>query len=150
MSITYKQFENTDVWDIIRLQNEWVKENITYGYCADSFDEIVNYNKEYFYLAVDGGQVIGYVIAEICINDGDGYMNVCPKEEKYLRVNDLYVCSDYRNNRIGEKLLSFVEEKAKENHIQHFFISSATKDADAVRRFYQRNGYQIWTTVFFK
>ena len=43
-----------------------------------------------------------------------------------------------------------VKEKAKENNIEHFYLSSATKDAEAVRRFYQRNGYRIWTTVFFK
>ena len=60
------------------------------------------------------------------------------------------VNADYRNNSIGEKLLTIVEEKATGNGIQHFYISSATKDAEAVRRFYQRNGYQIWTTVFFK
>lgn len=150
MEITYRPFENTDTKDIIKLQNEWVKENITYGYQADSVDEIVNYNKEYFYVAIDGGRVVGYVTAEICVNDGLGYMNVYPKGTKYLQVNDLYVCSDCRSNRIGEKLLSLVEEKAKENNFQHFFISSATKDAEAVRRFYRRNGYQIWTTVFFK
>ena len=150
MNITCRPFENTDADDIIRIQNEWVKENITYGYCADIVDEIVNYDKEYFYLAVDNNRVIGYVTAKICINDGLGYMNVYPKGAQYLQVSDLYVCSDYRNNRIGEKLLSLVEEKAKENHVQHFYISSAAKDAEAVRRFYQRNGYQIWTTVFFK
>ena len=150
MEIKYRPFENTDTKDIIILQNEWVKENITYGYCADSDDEIVNYDKEYFYVSLDGGRVVGYVTAEICVNNGSGYMNVFPKGAKYLRVNDLYVSTAYRNNSIGEKLLTIVEEKATGNGIQHFYISSATKDTEAVRRFYQRNGYQIWTTVFFK
>lgn len=150
MEITYRPFENTDTKDIIKLQNEWVKENITYGYQADSYDEFINYDKEYFYAAIDCGRVVGYVTAEICVNNGNGYMNVFPKGEKYLRVNDLYVSADYRNNSIGEKLLTIVEEKAKENNVGRFFISSATKDAEAVRRFYRRNGYQIWTTVFFK
>lgn len=150
MEMLYRPFENTDAKDIVRLQNEWVKENITYGYQADSYDEIINYDKEYFYVAIDGGRVVGYVTAEICVNDGDGYMNVFPKGAKYLRVNDLYVSAEYRNNNIGEKLLRLVEEKSKENRTQHFYISSATKDAESVRRFYQRNGYQIWTTVFYK
>ena len=65
MEIKYRPFENTDTKDIIILQNEWVKENITYGYCADSVDEIVNYDKEYFYAAIDGGRIVGYVTAEI-------------------------------------------------------------------------------------
>ena len=150
MEITYRPFENTDAKDIVRLQNEWVKENITYGYRADSYDEIIGYDKVYFYVAIGCGRVVGYVTAEIRVNDGDGYMNVFPESENYLRVNDLYVNADYRNNNIGENLLTIVEEKAKENNVGHFYISSATKDAEAVRRFYQRNGYQIWTTVFYK
>ena len=84
------------------------------------------------------------------VNDGSGYMNVFPKGADFLQVNDLYVSPAYRSNHIGEKLLSLVEEKATENNIEHFYLSSATKDAEAVRRFYQRNGYRIWTTVFFK
>lgn len=150
MEITYRQFQDAYTNDIINLQNEWVKENITYGYCADSGDEIVNFDKEYFYAAFDSGRTIGYVTAEVRVNDGGIYMNIFPKGEIFLQVNDLYVSADYRNNNIGEKLLSLVEEKAKENNIQHIFISSAAKDADAVRRFYGRNGYRIWTTVFFK
>ncbi|MGN1442434.1 MAG: GNAT family N-acetyltransferase [Acutalibacteraceae bacterium] len=150
MKIMYRQLENSHADDINKLQNEWVKENITYGYCADSYDEIINYDKEYCYAAIDGEKVIGYVTAETCVNDGIEYMNVFPKGAKFLQVNDLYVCKEYRSNSIGERLLSLVEEKAKENNIEHFYISSATKDAEAVRRFYQRNGYQIWTTVFFK
>lgn len=150
MEITYRQFENAFTADVIKLQDKWAKENITYGYCADSYDEIVNYDTEYFYVAIDSGQVVGYVTAEVCVNNDNGYMNVFPKGEKYLRVNDLYVSADYRSKHIGEKLLTIVEEKAMGNGIQHFYISSATKDAEAVRRFYQRNGYQIWTTVFFK
>jgi len=29
-------------------------------------------------------------------------------------------------------------------------VTVATKDADAVRKFYTRNGYGTWTTMFFK
>ena len=148
--IIYRQFEKNYADDIYKLQNEWVKENITYGYYADSCDEIIDYNKEYCYVAIHEKQIIGYVTAEMRVNDGSGYMNVFPKGADFLQVNDLYVSPAYRSNHIGEKLLSLVEEKAKENNIEHFYLSSATKDAEAVRRFYQRNGYRIWTTVFFK
>ena len=148
--IIYRQFEKTYADDIYKLQTEWVKENITDGYYADSCDEIIDYNKEYCYVAIHEKQIIGYVTAEMRVNDGSGYMNVFPKGADFLQVNDLYVSPAYRSNHIGEKLLSLVEEKAKENNIEHFYLSSATKDAEAVRRFYQRNGYRIWTTVFFK
>jgi 8-oxo-dGTP diphosphatase len=65
-------------------------------------------------------------------------------------VNDLYIDKKYRGRRIGEKLLALVEQKADKSNVQHIFISSATKDADAVRRFYQREGYGVWSTSFYK
>lgn len=117
---------------------------------ADSEDEILSYDKEYFYIALDGETVVGYVTGEVKINNKDNYMNVFPMNEKYLQVNDLYIASAYRSRSIGAELLTIVEEKAKRNGIEHIFLSSATIDAESVRRFYEKNGFKIWTTTFFK
>jgi len=64
--------------------------------------------------------------------------------------DEYYVQTVYNGNKIGEKLLSLVEKKANENGIKHIFLTSATKDAEAIQRFYTRNGYRIWTTMFYK
>ena len=64
MSITYKQFENCYVKAIANLQKQWESEEITYGFIADSKDEIQSYDKEYFYIALDGETVVGYVTGE--------------------------------------------------------------------------------------
>ena len=77
-------------------------------------------------------------------------MNVFPMDTKYLQVYDLYIAPAYRSKCIGAELLTMVEEKAKKNGIKHIFLSSATIDAEAVRRFYKKNGFKIWTTTFFK
>ena len=87
---------------------------------------------------------------EVKTNDKDNYMNVFPLNTEYLQVNDLYIAPTYRNKSIGAELLTIVEEKAKRNGIEHIFLSSATIDAEAVRRFYEKNGFKIWTTMFFK
>lgn len=150
MSITYKQFENCYVKAIANLQKQWESEAITYGFVADSEDEILTYDKEYFYIALDGETIIGYVTGEAKANDKDNYMNVFLLNTKYLQVNDLYIAHDYRNKNIGAELLTIVEEKAKKNDIKHIFLSSATIDAETVRRFYEKNGFKIWTTTFFK
>lgn len=150
MNITYKQFENIYAKSVANLQEQWVNEAITYGFVADSEDEILSYNKDYFYIALDGETVIGYVTGEVKTNDKDNYMNVFPTNAEYLQVNDLYIAPAYRSKSIGAELLTIVEEKAKNNNIEHIFLSSATIDAEAVRRFYEKNGFKIWTTTFFK
>ena len=150
MSITYKQFENIYVKSVTHLQKQWQTEAITYGFIADAEEEIVAYDKEYFYIALDGGTVVGYVTCEVGTNDKDNYMNVFPIDAKYLQVYDLYIAPAYRSRSIGAELLTIVEEKAKRNGIEHIFLSSATIDAEAVRRFYEKNGFKIWTTTFFK
>ena len=78
MSITYKRFENCYVKTIANLQKQWESEAITYGFIADSDDDILAYNRDYFYIALDGENVIGYVTVEGKVNDKDNYMNVFP------------------------------------------------------------------------
>lgn len=150
MNITYKQFENCDAKAVAKLQKQWETEAITYGFVADTEDEILAYDKDYFYVAFDGETIVGYVIGEAKANDKDNYMNVFLLNTKYLQVNDLYIAPAYRSKSIGAELLTMVEEKAKENGMEHIFLSSATMDAEAVRRFYEKNGFKIWTTMFFK
>ena len=150
MSVTYKQFENCYVKAIANLQKQWESEAITYGFIADSDDDILAYNRDYFYIALDGENVIGYVAGEVKVNDKDNYMNVFTMDAKYLQVYDLYIAPSYRSKSIGAELLTIVEEKAKKNGVEHIFISSATIDVEAVRRFYEKNNFHIWTTTFFK
>lgn len=150
MNITYKQIEDCYAKAVANLQKQWEAEAITYGFVADTEDEILNYGNEYFYVAIDGETVIGYVTGEAKANDKDSYMNVFPMNAKYLQVYDLYIAPAYRSNSIGAELITVVEEKAKRNGIEHIFLSSATMDAEAVRRFYEKNGFKIWTTMFFK
>ncbi len=150
MSVTYKQFENCYVKAIANLQKQWESEAITYGFIADSDDDILAYNRDYFYIALDGENVIGYVAGEVKVNDKDNYMNVFTMDAKYLQVYDLYIAPAYRSKSIGAELLTIVEEKAKKNGVEHIFLSSATIDAEAVRRFYEKNGFKIWTTTFYK
>ena len=150
MSITYKQFVSGYAKAVANLQKQWESEAITYGFIADSDDDILAYNRDYFYIALDGENVIGYVAGEVKVNDKDNYMNVFTMDAKYLQVYDLYIAPAYRSKSIGAELLTIVEEKAKKNGVEHIFLSSATIDAEAVRRFYEKNGFKIWTTTFYK
>lgn len=147
MDITYRRFTPEYLDAVLNMQHEWVYENITYGVVSDTKEDVHGNINDYFYIAVDGEKVIGYITAEVL---SDNEYNIFPAGADYLRINDLYIKKEYRGNKIGEKLLSLAEKKAYENGLKHIFISSAAKDADEVRKFYARNGYGIWTTTFFK
>lgn len=147
MNITYKQFSAEYTGAVLALQHAWVYEDITYGVVNESEEDILGYANDYFYIAVDGEKVVGYITAEVL---GGNKYNLFPIGADYLQVSDLYILKEYRSKKIGEELLSLVEKKAYESGIKHIFITSATKDADAIRKFYTQNGYGIWTTMFFK
>jgi 8-oxo-dGTP diphosphatase len=147
MNIIIKQFTSEYAEAVVKLQQQWVYENITYGFIAEAVESVLTLPNDYFYIALDGETVVGYVTAEVIRHNE---YNIFPAGADYLQINDLYVKAEYRNAHIGEKLLKTAEEAAERNGITHILISSATKDADAVRRFYTRNGYNIWTTCFFK
>jgi ribosomal protein S18 acetylase RimI-like enzyme len=145
--IEYLEFSRKYMKNIIELENNWISENITYGLVRSYEDEISKNANDYFYIALDGEKVIGYIICEIIKRN---IYNIFPKDIDYLQVNDIYVLKEYRNEKIGEKLLKIIEEKAKSKGIGHILITTATKDAEIIRRFYERNGYKIWTQIFFK
>jgi ribosomal protein S18 acetylase RimI-like enzyme len=147
MDIQYEKFSEKHLNSILELEKEWIDEDITYGIVQSNEKAFVDANKDYFYLALDGAKVIGYIICEIVEK---GEYNIFPKDISFLQVNDVYVTKEYRNKKIGEKLLCKIEKEAKNNGIRNIFVSSATKDSDAIIRFYKKNGYKIWTTLFFK
>ena len=147
MEIIIEKFSEKYLEEIMKLEEEWVNENITYGMIQNSKDNFLQLNKEYFYLGLYKNRVIGYIFCEIV--DKNQY-NIFPIEATFVNVTDLYVAKQYRNNKIGEKLLEKIEMVAKANGINHIFLSTATKDTEKVLKFYKRNGYNIWTTLLFK
>ena len=145
--IKYLKFSENHLEKIIELEKEWVLENITYGVVGSTKEEIMQNVNDYFYLALHNEKVVGYIICEEIHNNE---YNIFENGSTYLRVNDIYVLKEYRNKKIGENLLKIIEEKAKTNEIKQILISTATKEAETIKRFYERNRYKIWTQIFFK
>ena len=147
MDIVYKRFSNEFLENVIELEKQWVDEDITYGVVPLDKTYFLETDNKYFFLALNDNKAVGYIIAEVII---DNEYNIFPNGSSYLRVNDIYVLKEYRKREIGDNLLKIVEKEAENNGIKHLFISTATKDSDSVIRFYKKNGYNIWTTSLFK
>jgi len=133
--------------EIAQMQQEWAAEQITYGLVAGHAEQIAADLTPYCYVLKDAQQIIGYLMAEV---RHDNEYCVFPKGTSFVEVNDLFIRKDHRSRGLGKTLLSQCENDARQNGIQHMLLSSATKDAEAVRHFYTSNGFTIWTTQFFK
>ncbi len=143
----YEIMNKEDALEIEKLQEDWSREDITYGLVVETVDKINDKLTPYCFIAKDEENTIGYIMAEIKF---DNKNCVFPLGVNYLFVNDLYVSKEYRSQGIGRILLEIVEKKAQEDGIEFVLLSSATKDSEAVRKFYTKNEYSIWTTVFYK
>ena len=76
MHITYKQFENSYAKDIANLQKQWESEAITYGFLADTENEILTYDKGYFYIALDSDAIVMNEMFNLKLTK---FSNVCDK-----------------------------------------------------------------------
>ena len=55
-------------------------------------------------------------------------------------IVELVVNPEYRNQKIGENLLKFIENLAREKSLEEIELSTSTYRKNA-HRFYERNGY---------
>jgi len=133
--------------EVEKLQQEWASENITYGLTAGTLQQIADALTPYCFVLKDGQKVIGYLMAEI---QQDNTYCVFPKGVRFIEVFDLFISKEYRSRGFGKELLCLCEKEARKNGILYMLLSSATKDAEAIRNFYTSNDYAIWTTQFFK
>jgi len=146
--MTCETMKSSHLDGVAKLQLEWVDENITYGFAAGTAEQIAEAMTPFCYVMKRADKIIGYLMAEV--RHSNEYC-VFPKGASFVEVYDLFVTNEYRSHGVGKKLLEHCEQEARAAGIKHILISSATKDADAVRNFYaNKNDYTIWTTQFFK
>ena len=145
--MNYELMQESHLEEIVKLQQEWDSENITYGFVAGTYQQIAEALTQYCFIVRDGEKIIGYLMAEL---QQDNEFCVFPKGASYVEVYDLYIAKDYRSCGYGNELLKQCENEARKNGIKHIYLSSATKDAEAVRNFYTSSEYTIWATQFFK
>ena len=119
----------------------WEQEEITYGLVASDLSHLHDRLNEFFRVAEVDGQLVGMVAASEHVSDG---LAVIPAGERYLEVDDLYVCPEWRSQGIGRVLLDTVLARAEQDGIRYQLVYSATKDVRRVMRFYENCGFESW------
>ena len=115
---------------LINFSKDWEKENITYGYRANTAEDLAG-NR--IFLAYDGSEAIGYLFGH-CFKSKQ-LQSIMPENTECFEVEELYISPAYRSKGVGKDLFSFVE-KAVKNDAKYILLSTATKNWKAVLHFY--------------
>ena len=149
-NVLIRECSRQDIESIFRLDQLWDEENIayifTYGNQEDFRADFERFQK-YFLVAESDGQIVGYINGSVLVNEN---VDILPKQETYLEIENIYVIPNFRNRHVGGDLLERLLEIAEQNGIRRFFVSTVTKDTDQILKFYQRYGFKAWYVELFK
>ncbi|MGG7163129.1 GNAT family N-acetyltransferase [Clostridium ihumii] len=142
-----RKCEYKDLEEVLKLQESWENENITYGFV--SADKIYLQNKlgEYFYIAEIDSKVVGFIYGTVHESKN---MSIFHEGEQYIEVDDIYVNQGTRDLNIGSELIDKLLEVAKKEGIERSLIYSSTKDIDSIIKFYKKHDYKTWYIQMYK
>ena len=147
MNLTIRECLYKDLDYIVALQQQWSKEEITYGFVPADKNHLETKLGKYFFVAELNNEIVGFVCGTV--NKADN-ISVINNGETYIEVEDIYIAKDNRGKNIGTLLLDRVLEVAKENGVERSLIYSSTKDIDSIIKFYRKNDYKTWYIQMFK
>ncbi|WP_180964145.1 GNAT family N-acetyltransferase [Haloimpatiens massiliensis] len=131
---------------IIALQQQWAKEEITYGFVAADKDYLESKLGKYFFVAELNKRIVGFVYGTVHKSQN---MAVMDNGQFYIEIDDIYVSFENRGFNIGTILLDKILEIAKENGVKRSLIYSSTKDMESIIKFYKKHDYKTWCIQMF-
>ena len=140
-SVVIRECTSTDIEKVMELDKGWAAEDSTYGYVAESAEELADRLGPYFLTAEVQGSIVGFAYGSVHVSEG---MAVLPAGQTYFEVDAIYVANEYRNSSTGGMLLNGLLEAARHNGIERSLVYSATKDLDRILGFYRRHGFKNW------
>ena len=146
-NINIRECMYQDLDYVISLQQQWAKEEITYGFVSADKSYLETKIGKYFFVAELNGEIIGFVYGTVHVAQD---MAVIDNGQLYIEIDDIYTVVNHRTTGIGTLLLDKALEVAKENGIERSLIYSSTKDMDSIIKFYKKHDYKTWYVQMFK
>lgn len=125
--ITYRyvNFETLDEFELealINLSIEWDQEQCSTAY---SVSTKYYYKDKELFLAADETKIIGYALGTIkTLSQATSYNQV---GEQAFELDELFVSKPYRNQKVGQELFKFVEERVA-SHVDLIGVHQITKN----------------------
>ena len=135
-----------DLPAIANLTIAWEQEDITFGLQRDTVEDLAAWR---IWVAEREGQITGFLAGHSARTRER--TSVMPADEPYFEIEELYVCANERRNGVGDLLFRHVETILREEGFRHIMLTTATKDAHAMLRFYeQKEDMRVWSMRLFK
>lgn len=144
VSITETELTLEVLETLIRMSEDWEAEQSCYGYRKNDRSDIEG-NR--IFLAKDGEETIGYLFGHT--EKSQKSSSIMPDGTPCFEIEELYVVPAYRSKGIGRQLFAYAEQ-AVSSEAEYIMLSTATKDREAIRRFYDRMGMNFWSARLFK
>lgn len=100
-------------------------------YSTSSLEKQMNEEGQYYLLAKDGDEYVGYLSYEMNYD-----------EEPFIKIQKIYVLSSAQGKGIGTLLIDEVLKTAKENKADRIKLN-VNRDNNRAINFYKRNGFNI-------
>lgn len=128
------QIDDQEISDILRLSKCWELEQNTYGYIANTINDLKHHK---VFVIKDDKHIFGYLLGHIYINDKK--VSALAYQSEVFEIDEIYIEKSYRSKGYGRQLFQEVE------HIIE------NKDSKRILNFYQNNmNMRIWSTRLFK
>lgn len=129
-SIKKCKWNKDAVKSVIELSKEWAKEDITYGYVANSEQDIIGND---LFLAYSDDEAIGYLFGRLRLLE----KAVAPLAagSQCFEIEEIYVKKEFRSQGIGKQLFDYSEAYYREK-ADYITLSTATKNCTSILHFY--------------
>ena len=146
-SLRFRDIAPEDLASIARLSADWARENITWGFCADTPAGLARYRG---WAACDGAEIVGYLLGEVY--NAKNMTSILPEGTPYFEIEELYVRPEWRSKGVGGRLMKRAQHFLQaEGRVKAILLSTATKDHPQILDFYIRQqGMTFWSARLFK
>ena len=131
--------------ELIRMSREWEEKNNTYGYYANSEDDIEGRR---VFIAERDGRIVGYLFG--MTEKEEKGSSIIKAGTSYFEIEELYVIPEMRSQGLGKKLFSFAED-AVSDEAEYVILSMAAKNWKPLLHFYMDEvGMEFWNARLFR
>ncbi|MGN0522616.1 MAG: GNAT family N-acetyltransferase [Eubacterium sp.] len=144
-SIETAVLNESNIKSVLELSKQWEGECLTFGYCANSEDDIKGND---LFLANIDGEIVGYLFGKC--KTLDEMITPLDKGVKCFEIDEIYVKKQYRSLGIGKALFNYAENYCK-NTVDYITLSTATKNYKSILHFYiDELDMTFWSANLFK
>lgn len=116
----------------IALNVDWTMSNLGHDY----FQKSINNDNACTLIAKSGDEIIGYLICWISSKE-----NKCRNKGISATLENMYVLEEYRNKKVGTKLIEYLKDWLKRKGINNLSVSAHIENQRGIN-FYEKLGFK--------